>query len=175
MHISCCRRPGVLFAILLLAACGDSPTEVAEPTSSASSLSSGPVLVECPTEVTRSVSKTIDPLSGGTIELDGHSLSVPALALLLPTTFTLTVPASRFVEVHITANGEHGFEFLSTAGITISYARCTRGNIDKVELAAYKINPESKTLLKSMGGSDDAVLRRVTFSTDSLSAYAIAQ
>jgi hypothetical protein len=176
MHISS-RCAGVLFSILLLAGCADtSPTEVVElARPPVSSISAGPVLVECPTDVTRTVSKTIHPLSGGTIELDGHSLRVPALALLLPTKFTLTVPASRFVEVHIKANGEHGFEFLRTAGLTISYARCTRGNIDKSDLSVYKVDPESRALLKFMGGSDDMFQRRVTLLTDSLSAYAIAQ
>jgi hypothetical protein len=176
MHISS-RCAGVLFPILILAGCADtSPTEVVEPASaSVSSISSGPVLVECPTDVTRSVSQTIHPLSGGTIELDGHSLTVPALALLLPTQFTLTVPASRYVEVHITANGEHGFEFLGTAGISISYARCTRNDIARAALSGYKIDPGSKALLKFMGGSNDMLQRRVTFPTDSLSAYAIAQ
>lgn len=173
MHISSYRGRGILFCILLLAGCADtSPTEMTE---SPASISSGPVLVECPTDVTRSVSVKIDPVNGGELELDGHRLTVPPLALLLETEFTLTVPASRYVEVHITANGEHGFEFLKTAGITISYARCTRSNIDKVQLTAYKIHPETKALLKSMGGRDDTLLRSVTFSTDSLSAYAIAQ
>ena len=176
MHIPS-RYAGVLCSFLLLAGCADtSPTDVGELADpSASAISSGPVLVECPTDVTRTVSRTIHPLAGGTIELDGHSLTVPALALVLPTEFTLTVPASRFVEVHVTANGEHGFEFLRTAGMTISYARCTRDNIDKVALSVYKIHPESRALLKGMGGSDNELLRTVTFSTDSLSAYAIAQ
>ena len=175
MHISS-RCAGILLPIVILAGCAESPTEVAEPASaSVSSISSGSVLVECPTDVTRSVSQTIHPLSGGTIELDGHSLTVPALALLLPTQFTLTVPASRYVEVHITANGEHGFEFLRTAGISISYARCTRSDIAGAALSGYKIDPESKALLRFMGGSNDMLQRRVTFGTDSLSAYAIAQ
>jgi hypothetical protein len=177
MRISRSHRLGAIFAIALLAgACSDTvPTDVTAPSqSSAASVSSGPVLVECPTDVTRSVSQTLG-LLGGTVQLDGHSLTVPAFALVLPTQFTLTVPASQYVEVHITAGGEHGFEFLQTAAITISYERCTRGNIDHVDLTAYKIDPATKALLKDMGGTDDALLRRVTFSTDSLSAYAIAQ
>ncbi|MGH7463738.1 MAG: hypothetical protein ACREK1_01100 [Longimicrobiales bacterium] len=173
MRFSSSHRFGAVFAaILLTTACGDTgPTEI---TGAPQAISSGPVLVECPTAETRSVSGTLD-LLGGTIRLDGHSLTLPVGALLLPTEFTLTVPASRFVEVHVTANGQHGFEFLETAAITISYERCTRNNIAGGGLTAYKIDPATKALLKHMGGIDDTLLRRVTFSTDSLSGYAIAQ
>lgn len=173
MPFSSSHRCGAVFAAILLAAgCGEpGPTEL---TGEQDAVSSGPVLVECPVNVTTSVTKTLD-LLGGTIQLGGHSLTLPVGALLLPTEFTLTVPASRYVEVHVTANGEHGFEFLEAAAITISYERCTRGNIAGGVLTAYKIDPATKALLKHMGGADDTLLRRVTFSTDSLSGYAIAQ
>ena len=175
MRISSSRRLAVVFGTALLtAACVDSgPTQVEEQVDF-SAVSSGSVLVECPIDVTRSVTGTLDAL-GGTLELDGHSLNLPAGALLLPVKFELTVPASRYVEVHITANGEHGFEFLETAGITISYERCTRSNIKDGGLSAYKIDPDTKALLKHMGGTNDTALRRVTFGTDSLSGYSIAQ
>lgn len=175
MRFSSSRRFGTaLGAAFILAACAEpGPTQIEEKVE-LSSASSGPVLVECPTDVTRSVTRSIGSL-GGSIELDGHRLNVPLGALLLPVEFTMTAPASRFVEVHITANGEHGFEFLETAGITISYARCTRNNISGGGLVAYKVDPTTKALLKHMGGSNDTGLRSVTFATDSLSAYAIAQ
>lgn len=175
MRFSRSHRTGIAFCtILLAAACAEpGPTQVEEQTE-ISAVSSGPVLVECPTDVTKSVTRTIGSL-GGSIELDGHSLNVPLGALLLPVEFTMSAPASRFVEVHITANGQHGFEFLETAGITISYERCTRNNISTSELTAYKVDPATRALLKHMGGTNDKAQRRVTFSTDSLSAYAIAQ
>ena len=158
----------VLIAVLAAGACTDSSPTIT------SSISAGPVLVECPTSETRSVSGTLGIL-GGNLELDGHVLALPLGAVLVPTEFTMTVPASRFVEVHVTANGAHGFEFLETSTFTISYQRCTRSDLDRADLTVYKIDPETKALLKDMGGSTNALLRTVTFSTDSLSAYSIAQ
>lgn len=157
----------VVFAVLAAGACTDSSPTM-------SSLSAGPVLVECPTNETRSVTGTLGIL-GGNLELDGHVLALPLGAVLIPTEFTMTVPASRFVEVHVTANRAHGFQFLETTVFTISYQRCTRNDLARADLTVYKIDPETKALLKDMGGLENALLRTVTFSTDSLSAYSIAQ
>ena len=157
----------VLIAVLAAGACTDSSPTM-------SSLTAGRMLVECPVSEARSVSGTLGIL-GGNLELDGHVLALPLGAVLVPTDFTMTVPASRFVEVHVTANGAHGFQFLETAVFTISYQRCTRNDLARADLTVYKIDPETKALLKDMGGSKNALLRTVTFSTDSLSAYSIAQ
>lgn len=172
MRISNARRVGSMFIAGVLAmACDSGPTQV-EPSESA--ISSSPVLVECPSSASRSVSRTLSSL-GGVIQLDGHSLTVPLGALTGLTQFTMTVPASRFVEVHVTANGAHGFHFLDTAVLTVSYARCQRQNFTNGRLTAYKIHPETKALLKQMPATDIRLLRHVVILTDSLSAYAIAQ
>lgn len=134
---------------------------------------SGSTLIECPVSETRSVSSDIG-LLGGTIELDGHSMTVPGGALLTPTTFTLTVPASNYVEIEIRAGGQESFEFLEPVSIAISYERCTRSNIDKVELTAWQIDPSTKALLEHMGGTDDKSERAVTFPSGHLSGFAIA-
>jgi hypothetical protein len=42
-------------------------------------------------------------------------------------------------------------------------------------LTVWHINPQTKQLLTNMGGVNDAGLRRITFTTDHLSGYAIAQ
>jgi hypothetical protein len=133
----------------------------------------GATLVECPTDVERSATGIIGPL-GGALELDGHSLILPAAAVLLPTEFQLTVPAGNYMQIAVTGNDQEHFEFLAPVSLTIDYSRCTRSNIDKEPLVVYHIEGSSKQLLKNMGGADDKVARRVTIGTDHLSDYAVA-
>lgn len=135
------------------------------------STSTGATLVECPTDVTRSVSATID-LLGGTLELDGHKLVIPANAVLFPTTFTLTVPASNYLKIQVTADGEEHFQFESPVSMTLSYERCSRSNIDKKTLVIWYVS-SADALLENMGGTDDKTARTVTTSTDHLSDYAL--
>lgn len=171
MRFTDLRRICVLAAaVVLVGGCEDSGlTEVDE-----QALRVSPWLVECPSSVTRSVTRTLGIL-GGTIELDGHRLQLLPGAVLLPTEFTMTAPASRYVEVHVTANGAHGFAFLLPARFTISYDRCTRSDIDPARLTVYKIDPSTKALLKNMDTSLNLLQRLLAFPTDSLSAYSIAQ
>ena len=129
-------------------------------------------LLECPTHITQSTSGTIGPL-GGSLTLDGTSLVLPPGAVGLPTPFTLAIPASNYMEVRITAGGMEHFEFLKPVSATISYARCTRADIDKVALTVWHIDPVTKALLENMNGSDDKSARTVSFGTDHLSGYSI--
>lgn len=160
-------------ALLALGSCSD----IVQPSGAEARLShnSGPTLVECPTDVTRTTSTTID-LLGGTIELDGHRVVIPANAVLFPTEFTLTVPASKYVEIDVKANGAEHFQFEKPVSMTISYARCTRSNIDKIEkhnLDIFYVDSSTKKILENMGGTQDTATRTVTTSTDHFSTYAI--
>jgi hypothetical protein len=172
MDIALRRGLAILALPALLAACGDEPAPLLSPDEAARS-TVGSTLVECPTSETRSVTKTLDGL-GGTVELDGHSITLPLGAVLLPTTLTLTVPASRYMELEITANGAESFDFEQAVAITISYARCTRSNIDQGPLTAWQIDPATKALIEHMGGTDDKDARALTFGSDHLSGFAIA-
>ena len=128
-----------LFA-LVAAGCADTgPLAPASP-ADAPSLSGtfGATLVECPTDVTRSDTATIGPL-GGVLEVDGHRLVLPPFAVLLPTQFSITVPASNYVEIRVKANGHDNFQFNEVVQLTLSYARCTRSNIDRRTLSLIHI------------------------------------
>lgn len=172
------RRPWLAVALLpfvAIGACADSPGG-ADPLAPDAALlaSSGPVLVECPTSTSEATTGTLGTL-GGSIALNGHELSLPLFAVLLPTEFRLEAPASRFVELDITANGADSFQFRKAVMVTIDYSRCTRSDIDNAELMVWQIDPVTKELLEPMGGHDDKIARTVTFITDHLSTYSLAR
>ena len=164
--------PGALLVALFPAACGDAGDGPLAPDVPAFS-SSGATLVECPVAETRSTTGVVG-LLGGTISLDGHSISLPAGAVLLPTQIELTVPASNYMEIAIHANGLESFEFNAPVTVTLSYDRCTRSDIDQRTLTAWHIDEATKALLENMGGTDDKQARTVTFTSGHLSGFAIA-
>lgn len=159
-------------ALAAVTACGE-PTAPVQPTTAAG-LFSTTKLVVCPTDETLTTAKVIDPLLGGTISLGNTSIALPAGAVSTPTLFTVTIPASNFVEVQITALGVEHFLFDRDVEITIDYSRCSRSNIDAAPLSAWWIDGLTDTPLENMGGMDDKEARTVRFTTDHLSSYAIA-
>jgi hypothetical protein len=173
----------VIAAACALGACGDSqptapPTPAAQPapTDPNSLLGlpwSSPKLVECPTSVTKSTSGTFDAL-GGTLSLDGSKVVLPLGALLEPTTIALTIPASPYMEIDVKANDAEHFLFQKAILITIDYSRCNRWELLFRPLTVWQIDPQTKALIERMGGVDNKLLRRITFSTTHLSGYAIA-
>ena len=130
-------------------------------------------LVECPTTEATSTTTTVTAL-GGVVSVGGTSVSIPAGALLVPTTITVSVPASQYMEIDVSAEGVDHFLFELPVTVTLSYARCTRSNIDKEVLSVWYIDSATKELLELMGGVDDKLARTVTFTTGHLSGYALA-
>lgn len=163
---------GILAVALAAGACEQtSPVEQAGVEPQFASL--GPTLVECPIDVTTTVVKKLDA-RGGTVEVKGHRLVVGDLAVISPTKFAASDQASNYVELNVRADDQESFGFREPVSITIDYSRCTRNNIEKGPLSVWKIDPATKALLKHMGGTDDKGARQITFSTDSLSSYSIA-
>lgn len=141
--------------------------------STAQSSVSSPTLLECPTGQTLQGSGSVSPL-GGVVSVGGTSISIPAGAVLSPTVITITIPASNYMEVDISAQGFSTFNFQAPVTVVLSYARCNRSDIDKAPLSAWYIDRTTKALIQNMGGSDDKVGRKVTFTTDHLTGYAVA-
>jgi hypothetical protein len=159
-----------------LGACSDQPTQPPQPAAGGARdglfSTSGPTLVSCPTDETKSTSNIFDNL-GGTLSLDGSSVFLPLGAVLDPTEVELTIPASNYMEIAVTANGGH-FTFLQPIVITIDYSRCNRSDLLWKKLSVWYIDSETKEPLEDMGGIDNKLLQKITFTTLHLSGYAIA-
>lgn len=163
----------VTAAIVFLGlSCGE-PRATAPGTSSSRSDGSSPSLIECPSNETTATSAIIGPL-GGAVQLGGTSITIPSGALTAPTLLQVTIPASRYMEIDVSAVGFASFVFQQPVSITIDYSRCNRSDLDQQTLNVWHIDPITKQLLENMGGSDDKTSRRITFSTGHLSGYAVA-
>lgn len=129
--------------------------------------------IVCPTRWTRSASAIIGP-EGGTVELDGHRVTLPSGAVDQPTEITLRTPRSKYLVVNLRANGEEIVEFPVPVTVTISYARCHRGDLNRRDLSAWELDPATESLLGSMSSTHDAASRSVTFTTTHFSHFVIA-
>ena len=133
-----------------------------------------PRLIECPTSQTATNSGLIGVL-GGTVAAAGSSITLPAGSLLVGTLIRLTVPASTYMEIDVTADGLLSFLFQRPVTITIDYRRCPTSVTAGKTLTVWHINTQTKALIQNMHGVNDPVQRRISFTTDHLSGYAIAQ
>jgi len=162
----------VVAAFLLATSCGEQRATAPNPANSLN-LDAGPSLLECPTNQTSSITGILDPF-GGSVLLGATGISIPAGVLATPTLFQVTIPASNYMEIDVSAVGFQTFLFAQPVTITIDYSRCNRNDIDQKTLHVYHIDPLTHDLLEDMGGVDDKVSQHITFSTTHLSGYAIA-
>jgi hypothetical protein len=132
-----------------------------------------PSLIKCPAGAEQSASSLIGPL-GGVLAVDGARVVIPANAVLSPTTFTLTVPASRYVEIEVTTGASEHYVFSQPVVVTLDYGRCGRSDLLRAPLSAWNIDPQTKALLEPMISVDDKVTQTVTFTTLHFSGYAVA-
>jgi archaellum component FlaG (FlaF/FlaG flagellin family) len=171
----------VLIAGSAIAALSCDTSRIAGPIDTESStVSSAPLLepitakaVACPTNESSSTTSEVGPL-GGLLSIDGTSVNIPAGALLSPVTVTLTVPASNHVEIDVSVAGTENFIFELPIVVTVSYARCSRSNINLTPLSAWHFDQATGELLERMPSVDNKLLRTVTFTTGHLSGYLLA-
>lgn len=170
------RRAGeltiVVAGMLLATSCGEQRATAPSPAAGLNRDAS-PSLLECPTNQTTSTSGVVG-LLGGSVSLGATGITLPAGALTLPTLLQVTIPASNYMEIDVSAVGFQTFLFQQPVTITIDYSRCNRNDVDQKTLHVYHIDPLTKQLLEDMGGVDDKLSHQITFSTGHLSGYAIA-
>ncbi|MGH7447013.1 MAG: hypothetical protein ACREK1_00130 [Longimicrobiales bacterium] len=166
MQLSRCVPLAVILAGTVLGACNHAP--VADP--DYVRVESDVLLAACELEPEKEFTGWAG-LAGATLSGGGISLTVPEGALLQPTEFRIRIPSSPYAEVEIHANGQEHYQFLLPVVISIDYSQCDTTSGD---LTAWQIDPETKALLENMGGVNDVLNQRVTFSTTHLSGYAIA-
>ena len=172
----------VIFPVVLLAvaACSDAPTSApltsaaTAPTRAVTVTEAPATLLECAAAPAASASRRITP-AGGLVAVGGHAIAIPRGAVARPTTITMTVPASRYVEVDIKAAGVEHFRFARPVVVTLDYSRCG-ASADAIaqSFSAWYLDGSSRVFLADMGGVDDRLFRRIFFTTDHLSGYAVA-
>ena len=180
-------RPLALAATLfVVTACSDA-SQIAGPdastsaveartaaTQTSSPLASSAQLLVCPSSQSFTATAIIGR-EGGTLSVGGATMTLPRRAVNRPTLFTMTVPASQYVEVEIVAENRPHFNFDKRVSITLDYSRCgADAAADSKPLAAWHIDPSSKRLIEQMPGRDDRRSNSVSFGTDHLSGYALA-
>ena len=177
--------PGLLAVVLLAGACSDSlPTEAAAPAASSFSLRSnlsgdwespghGSSLLACPRSVTSSSSATVGP-NGGTVALEGVSITVPPGALKRRTKLTVVLPASAYAIVELYAGEGGHIAFRKPISATISYAACSRQNVMARTLNVVYLDSNTGEPLEEMRSADSKADQTVTFVTTHFSTYAVA-
>jgi hypothetical protein len=132
-----------------------------------------PSLIKCPAGAGQSASALIGPL-GGVLAVGGTRVVIPVNAVLSPTTFTLTVPASKYVEIDVRTDASEHFVFSQPVLVTLDYGRCGRSDLLRAPLSAWNIDPQTKALLEPMISVDNKLTQTVTFTTLHFSGYAVA-
>jgi hypothetical protein len=131
-------------------------------------------LIECPSSQSATATGLVTPLLGGVVSVGGMVVTVPAGAVLAPTTIEVTVPASQYLEIDVSVPGVEHFQFEVPIVVSMSYARCNRADILRTPLTAWYIDSSTKEPLDQMISVDNKLLRHVTFTTIHFSGYALA-
>jgi hypothetical protein len=170
-------RLGTALLLAALVGClGDSNTPTGPgkdqgPTKSWSD-AEGTALIDCPAPTTQSSSGLIGPL-GGVLSVGGVRVIVPVDAVLVPTSFTLTVPASNYMEIDVRAGDADHFVFERAVVVAIDYGRCDLPRFHGA-LSVWNIDPDTKALLEQMPSVDSQLTHTIIFSTIHFSGYAVA-
>ena len=162
----------LLTGLVAITAC-DAPDGAEIVSSPLMSASAGVTLLECPSDERGSAEELILPL-GGLVRLGGNEVVVPGGALVGATEISIESPSSPHMRVDLRANDQDHWQFLLPVTVTIDYSRCAAEALDGGPLSVWHIDTRTGELLENMGGIDDRLLRRITFTTDHFSGYAIA-
>jgi hypothetical protein len=180
MRFSTTRVIGIL-ALAVGASCSDGPTAPSklEPGTVSDSSAKllglfGPRPLYCPNSAEQSTTAILGPL-GGTLSVAGTSVLVPLGALLDPVKITLTIPPSNYAEIDVTVEGTEHFIFQLPITVTVSYAHCSLGLLQRLlPLSVWHWEPSTRKFLERMPSLDNKLTRTITFTTPHLSGYIIA-
>ena len=161
----------LLYALLSVTAC-DVPERTYAPVDGPLSASSAHGLLSCPSSAELIGGGAVSP-AGGTVTVGGNEVVVPLGAITDTVDIVIEEPASPYMLVELTADGQAHWRFLAPLVVTIDYSRCPIGPLD-APVTVYHVDSATGALLEHMGGTDDRSTRTITFTTDHFSGYAIA-
>lgn len=114
---------------------------------------------------------------GGTVAIDGNSVTLPPGAVDEPTRITMTFPASEYLELELNANGLESFEFAKPVTVSLNYGRCPIGDFSAAGTTTrnvWYVDAETKAFLEKMPSVDDRKHKTVTFLTPHFSFFIVA-
>jgi hypothetical protein len=162
----------MVVAALALLSCTDrtpvGPQPNADLIGSLPSLPAPTGLVRCSPLPADSVTQTIGP-AGGTLYVGGHQLTVPAGALLEPTTITAVAPSDPVIQVRFQPQG---LVFLQPATLQMSYQNCS--GLANLVPKQIVYTTDGLNILEYLVSSDDLSSQRVTAELQHFSTYAVA-
>ena len=112
--------------------------------------------------------KTIGP-SGGSIQVNGHVLTVPAGALSRNVTISATAPTGFVASVQFQPEG---LRFARPATLTLDYSSCPLGRLQLLKHVAY--TTDGLDILALLLSRDDILRMRVSADLRHFSRYAVA-
>jgi hypothetical protein len=125
-------------------------------------------LMRCTPLAADSVTQTIGP-AGGTLTVGAHQLSVPAGALLEPTTITAVAPSDTVNTVRFQPEG---LVFQQSPTLTMSYANCDGLGALVPKQIVY--TTDALNIIESLLSTDDQLSQQVTAQLQHFSTYAVA-
>jgi hypothetical protein len=175
------RALAIVVTLLAGASCGgDRVTSAGSPSGEESPLpllatQRDSTLLQCDEpESDQVATEVIGPL-GGTLAIGNTRVVIPANAVPGLTSFRLTIPRSRLVEISVRAGDAEHFLFDQPVLVAIDYGRCASGLSPLDPVTVWHIDESSKSLLEPMLGVDLRLFHTVTFYTGHLSGYAVAE
>jgi hypothetical protein len=113
-------------------------------------------------------SKVIGP-AGGTIQVDGHVLSIPAGALDHDVLISAEAPSDYAASVRFQPEG---LQFARKARLTLDYSFCPLGRLNLLKRVAY--TTDDLNILSYLLSRDDLLRMRVSADLGHFSRYAVA-
>lgn len=112
--------------------------------------------------------KVIGP-NGGSIQVNGHVLTIPAGALSRNVTITATAPSGFVAAVEFQPQG---LQFARPAKLTLDYSSCPLGRLQLFKHIAY--TTDDYNILDLLSSLDDILRMRVSADLRHFSRYAVA-
>lgn len=112
--------------------------------------------------------KVIGP-NGGSISVNGHTLTIPAGALSRNVTISATAPSGYVASVDFEPEG---LQFAKAAKLTLDYSSCPLGRLQLFKHVAY--TTDNYTIIDLLGSLDNILTMKVSTDLHHFSRYAVA-
>ncbi|HSB53328.1 MAG TPA: hypothetical protein VLD58_03195 [Gemmatimonadales bacterium] len=175
--LACLSTLALLATGLTSCTTGDSPTAPSAPNAVAAQAPDANLLLvtpllngllACNLQQYGYTAKLIGP-AGGTIQVNGHVLSIPAGALSQNVLISAEAPSDFVASVRFKPEG---LRFARKATLTLDYSNCPLGRLNLLKRVAY--TSDNLNILSYLLSRDDLLRMRVSADLEHFSRYAVA-